>query len=363
MAATYFGTSTDNFSRTVNSTTARFYRDEEKNILQRRRLTAALQAKGQIKKNEFGDELKWPVRYKRTKLVVIGDVVNLNFPRQNKNKTAVLPWAGYAVTDSISEKEKVLNKGEAAIIRQVSEIMSRLKEDMSDQFGLELYKDSAANPGRIAGAETMFTGAGASTGANNKVMVPAATYAGHSTARGLLGTWTGTWPDGSGDAQYDWWSPIILDENGSGWTGTNWSDAALEILRYGIFAIERTTKPLDMVMLTRSAYTTFVTQLEGKEKIYTERSPSNSLLVKLGFGSVSNFEGVDITWEEGVNTGDSTAYGYGCTFDTMKICTPNKQLFEPAPIDFKIESLSDRYLVRFWGQLRSNPRNAMKISA
>jgi len=360
MAATYFGTSTDNFSRTVNSTTARFFRDEEKNILQKRRLTAALQAKGKVRKNQYGDELKWPVRYKRTKLVVIGDVVNLNFPRQNKNKTAILPWAGYAVTDSISEKEKVLNKGEAAIIRQVSEIMSRLKEDMEDQFGLELYKDSAANPGRVAGCETVFVGA---TGTdNNKTYLPVATYAGHSTARGLLGTWSGSWPDGSGDAQYDWWSPIVLDTGGSAWTTSAWSTAALEQLRYGIFAMERTTNPLDMVLLTRGAYTDFATLLDSKEQIHTLRSPDNSLLVKLGFGSISNFEGVDITWEEGVNTGDSTALGYGYTFDKMQICTPNKQLFEPAPIDFKIESLSDRYLVRFWGQVRSNPRNSMKIA-
>jgi hypothetical protein len=36
-------------------------------------------------------------------------------------------------------------------------------------------------------------------------------------------------------------------------------------------------------------------------------------------------------------------------------------LFAPAPVDFSIESLTDRYLVRFWGQLRQNPRNALKV--
>lgn len=362
MPTTSFGTSAE-FSRLVNSTTARFFKEEENNVLKRRRLTAAIQAKGRVKKNEYGDELKWPVRYKRTPLVTIGDVVNLNFPRQNKDKVAVLPWVGYAVTDSRGEKEKVLNQGPAAILRQTSLLMTRLKDDITDGFALELYKDSNATSGVIAGLETPCTHSAAT--ANNKARTPNATYAGHSCAPGLLGTWSGSWPDGSGDAEYEWWSPLILDAGGSGFSGgsSTWAADAVEILRYGIFAMQRTTKDLDMVLLTRSAYENFSTLLDSRERIVTNRGGGESLLVNLGFGSVTNFEGVDVTWEEGVDSTDSNAYGFGLTFDTMELCTPLGQLFDPAPIDFAIENLSDRYLVRSWCQLKLNPRHLMKIDA
>ena len=254
MAYTHFGTSTDNFTRTINSTTARFFKDEEKNILMRRRLTAALQSAGRVSLNEYGDELKWPVRYKRSKPVVLGDVVSLNFPRVVKDKVGVMPWIGLAVTDSIGEKEKLLNKGPAAIIRQVSAIMSRLKEDIGDQFGLELYQNGVTSPGHLHGVETMMGTALASK--NNKVAIPDGSFAGHPTQPGLLGTWTGAWPDGSGDAEYDWWSPIILLAKGTGWgSSPTWQTNAKEILRYGIFTMARTTKDLDLILLTRQAYT------------------------------------------------------------------------------------------------------------
>jgi len=126
--------------------------------------------------------------------------------------------------------------------------------------------------------------------------------------------------------------------------------------------MERTTVPLDMILLTRDAYEKYIYMLQSKENIYTQRSADNSLLVKLGFGSVSNYEGVDITWEEGVTAGgDASTLGYGFTFDKMQLCSPMSQLFEPAPIDFSIDSLTDRYLVRFWGQLKSNPRHCLKL--
>jgi hypothetical protein len=359
-----FGTSTDNFTRTVNSTTAKFFRKEEPNILQKRRLTAGLLAKGRVTLNEAGDELKWPVRYKRTKPVVIGDVVNLNFPRQNKDKVAKVPWAGLAVTDSIGtdsigEKEKLLNKGPAAILRQVSLIMERLRDDLKDQFTLELYKDGVANPGRIHGFETLF--GRTTTGDNDKAFRPNDTYAGHSTNAGLLGTWSGTWPDGSGDAQYEWWSPIIIGAKLSGWVADTWTASADDQLRYGLFAMERTTYASDMVILARWAYNEFVDLLAAKEQIHVVRGSDQSLLTKMGFGSITAFEGVDITWEEGVAIADSDAIGYGCTWEKMELCSPQSQLFKPAPIDFAIESLSDRYLVRFWGNLKLNPRNMIKF--
>tara|TARA_R110000803_G_scaffold205530_4_gene272284 strand:+ start:7438 stop:8544 length:1107 start_codon:yes stop_codon:yes gene_type:complete len=363
--ANTFGQSNE-FSRVVHSTHAKFFRKEEQNVLRKRRLTALLQEKGRITYNEDGDELKWPTRYKRTGLTPIGDVVDLSFIRKLKDKNSVLPWVGYAVEDAQGKKERLMNRGKSAILKQSSLIMERLKDDMKDGFALELYKDAstAGQEDRISGLETAL-GKGAALTAG-KGFTPSDTYAGHSTAIGVVGTWTpptgGSWPEGDGDAHYEWNSPIIVDPTGSGWQASTktWPNTCVEALRYGIFAAERTTESLDMAMLTRESYNQFADKLDSRERIVTERSGSNSLLVKLGFGSVTNFENVDVTWEQGVDAEDGYAHGYGLAIDMMELCCLESQLFNPAPIDYSIENLTWRYLVEFWGQMKLNPRNLVK---
>ena len=358
-----FGNAPGVNTRVATSTIANYLKTEEDNILRKRRMTAALQEHGRIKLNESGDSLVWPIRYKRAPLNKIGDVVNIQFARRNRRKVASIGWGGYEVDDAIGEMEKAINKGPQAIIKMLSKIVPDLKDDIKEGFGLELYKDGAlaANAGGLYGLESIF--GISSISANNYTFTNNDSYAGHSTAPGVVGSWTGTWPEGNGDDHYDWWSPPVIAAKGTAWTPSTktWENTCLEALSYGITLAERNLTPLDLCLHSRTSYNNCKVKINERDRVQTQRDASNSLMVKLGFGSVFNWDGVDQTWEVGVESADSSALAYGLTWSAMQLHSLNSQLFMPKSDD-DLASLTERFVLLFFGQLRMNPRYLMKWS-
>ena len=84
---------------------------------------------------------------------------------------------------------------------------------------------------------------------------------------------------------------------------------------------------------------------------------TNSLMVKLGFGQTMNWDGVDVSFEHGVPTGT----GFGINFDKIALHTLNGQLFHALPVDFSVETLTNRYTVLFYGNMQINPRSLAKV--
>lgn len=348
-------------ARIVHTTTANYLKKEENNIMRKRRMTAALQEAGRVVLNSEGDELVWPIKYKRAPLNKVGDVVNIQFQRRNRRKNAGLGWGGYEVDDSIGEMEKAINKGKAAIVKLISKIVPELKEDLEDGFGLEMYKDGAlaANAGGLFGLESIF---GHSTvSANNFTFTNNDSYAGHSTVPGVTGSWTGNWPEGDGSDNYDWWTPPIIAAKGTGWAASTktWPNTITEALSYGITLAERNLTPLDLVLHTRTSFNIFKTKINERDRIITNRDAANSLMIKLGFGNVINYDGVDNTWEVGVESADADVLAYGLTWKAIELHSLNSQLFMPKTGD-DLATLTDRYVLLFFGQMRMNPRYLMK---
>ena len=125
------------WSRVVNTTIRQYIRGEENNVMRNRKLTALLRERSRIKYNASGEQLDWKTRYKRAPLFGFADSDTLTFSRRNRWKTAVLPWRGYAVTDSMTKKEKLMNKNVEAIVKIYDGIARILMEDLEDEFGDE----------------------------------------------------------------------------------------------------------------------------------------------------------------------------------------------------------------------------------
>lgn len=209
------------WSRIVNTTIHEYVRDVEVNILRNRKLLAMMKSRGRITFNHAGDLEDWKVKYKRAPMQGYADSDTLTFSRRDRWKTAQLPWRGYAATDSMNKLERLKNKNTEAIIKVYSEIAENLVQDIEDQFGDELYVDgdAAGNTKRIHGAESVFSGA--TTNAGNFIANSTKLYAGLDTTLGAyVGSWTGTWPTGTGDAHYDFWSPLIVDYSNTGWSAS-----------------------------------------------------------------------------------------------------------------------------------------------
>lgn len=365
-----------NWSRVVNTTIRQYVRGEENNILRNRKLTALLRERSRITYNCSGTDLDWKVRYKRAALAGFADADTLTFSRKNRWKSAVLPWRGYATTDSMTKKERLQNKSVEAIVKVYDNVAKLLVEDIEDQFGDELYVDGNAsgNSKRLHGIESCLgggtntinisTGAERAANAADRVGAPDDTYAGLTT--GLLdygGTWTGSWPGGTGDAHADFWTPVLVNYTSTDFGGAadTWAAQGDEAIRYGIIKSQKNRSrrgQLDLILLESTLFEGFLNLLDGKERFNSRAGRQEGSLAKLGFSDMVNYDGVEVSWEYGV----PDAVGYGFNVDEMELCSLQKQLFVPEGPDFDIASQSYRFSIDFFGNLKMNPRCMVKFA-
>lgn len=353
------------WARVANTTIKDYLKGEEVEILRNRKLTAMLKEKGRITFNHGGTGIDWKIRYRRAPMQGYADMDTVSFVRQNKWKTATLDWRGYTATDSITDMEKEKNKDAQAIVKVFSGMAKSLMEDVEDEFGDEFYIDgnAAANVKRIHGIESFMGNSGAASG--GYIATPSDTYAGLSTALAAAGgTWTGSWPTGYGTAEYDYFSPLIVDYTDALWQASTktWANTCNEAMRFGIIKGQRNKSKrgaLDLILLENELFRLFKENNEAKERIEISRGEKGGL-VSLGFTDVVNFEGVDVTTEFGI----PSAVGYGFCFGAMELMSMQDQLFKNKGPFYAEESLAWRLLILMLGNIRwTSPRNFLKFAA
>lgn len=351
------------FSRVLNTTIREYFRTETPNIMRRRRLLAWLKSKGLITTGHGGLQHEWKVRTKRVPLQYYADAERLAFARSSKRRAVSVPWRSIVVTDSHTKMEQLQQQNAEAIIKAVAMVGKELSEDITEGFCPELFVngDATGNDRRIWGLETALKGTSPASG--GYIATNSGSYAGLSTVLGALGgTWTGTWPNGDGDYQYDAWSGLLVDYSDAAWatavsSPATFKETAVEALRYGIINSERNDNKLDLILLDKEMYRQFLDTLDPKERVMVERNRKDSKTVSLGFGDVQHFDGVDVTWEHGVPANT----GYGLCMDGMELMSMQKSLFSPEVKDFDIEGMSMRFAVDFYGNMKLNPRKLVKF--
>lgn len=356
------------WSRIVNTTIHEYVKGEETNTLRNRKFLALMKARGRISFNHAGDKIVKRVRYKRAPMIGYTDGDTLVFSRRDRWKTSELDWRGYSSTDAMTKKEKLMNKSKEAIIDIYSDLAKALMDDIDDQFGEEFYVDGNAtgNSKRIHGVESFFGVGSAAT--NGYVMQPSDTYANLSTVLGNYGgSWVTsggnvTWPIGTGDAHYDFWSPTVVSYNNASFAASSdtWLNNAEEALRFGIIHAKknRTKKgQLDYVELETELYRQYVQTQTSRQNIYrTPGGDKGDTLIGLGFGDVTYFEGCEVTYEYGLPAG----VGYGFNMDQMELMSLQGQLFVPEGPDYDSATKSWRFSIDFFGNMWSNPRYQVK---
>lgn len=357
------------WARIANTTIHKFIRDVEDNIQRDRKMMAMLRSKGMITYNHSGDLMNWRIRFKRAPMRVFRESDTLTFARINRWKQAELDWRGYAATDSVGKLEKLKNRGVEAIVKFYSEMAENLMEDIAENFADELYVDGnlAANAGKIHGLESVFSvsggAAGGFIGTNND------TYAGLSTALGNYGgSWSTVssnvnWPYGSGDPEYEFWTPLVVDYTDTAWDASTktWPNTCLEALRFGIHGMMKNKSKkgqMDAIFLERTLYRQFLNKLQTEESIQVHRGEGKEGLYALGFRDVVNYDGQDVTAEYGIPVG----VGYGLAFRCMELMSMQDKLFVPMLPDFDIASQNERMGIDFYGNLRMNPKFLLKFA-
>ncbi len=358
----------DNWTRLVNTTISDYMKGEEVNILRNRKLLALLKEKGRISMNHSGLEMDWKVRYKRALMTGYADGDTLSFARKDRHKTAKLSWRGYSATDSMTKMEQLQNRSTEAIINIYSEMATLLKDDIEEQFSDELFVNgnAAGNSKRMHGFESCCATSGPSP--YGFVALPSATYAGLSCVLGNYGgAWTtsggnSTWPAGTGDPQYDFWSPLIVNYTSASFGSlATWAANCSAAIRFAITHQGRNrskNKMMDVITLDPELYRLFLTAQDSRQQIQVQRNQPVGL-VALGFTDVVNFDGVDVTREYGIPVGT----GYGVPIADIELCSLQSQLFVPEGPDMDISTKSYRFSIDFFGNMKMNPRNFVKFVA
>ena len=366
------------WSRVVNTTIRNYIREEEVNILRNRRLTALLKKRGRITFNWSGIAMDWKVRYRRAPLIGFADGDTVTFARQDRNKTAVLDWRGYSASDAMTKGEFLQNRSTEAIIKIFDTRTRTLLDDVEDQFCEQFYLDgtTAANSKNMHGVESFLNYATQQAG--NGAMLPSATFAGISCTPGNYGgSWSAsgslTWPNGKGDASYDFWSPLIVDVgdtffgSSATWGGAT-NPTCVEAVSFAIIKSKKSPSKkgeLDFFMLNDEAYRQYIKQLRSLQRIVVNGQTSE--LIGLGFDDVVQQDGgKDITWEYGLPTSSQLnngigVIGYGFNLDQMELRSQQAQVWVPEGPSYDDATKTWRWSIDFFGNLYNNPKYQCKL--
>jgi hypothetical protein len=362
------------WARVIATTIVQHTREQELAVFRRFKVFAMLEQAGNIVMNQSGRGFDWNVRFRNAPVTGNSGDTPRTFSRINMWKRAELPWRGFTTTDSIYRREMLENRGQQALVNVAEGMATRLQESLEQYLSYQPYVD-----GNAAGNENFFHGMlsflgydGTIDSSNALVCQPRAanaadkfgyakgSYAGLSTQLGYYGggrlnATTGTWPEVPVDPEFDFYSPVIVNYQSTGFKGRqSWAENCVMATREGIVQCKRNdTKEsqIDMVALDRKLFIQYLNALESKERALVTKE--NGLRA---FGFLDTFEqdGCEICHEVAVPPG----LGFGISIGNMELRCLESQLFNAEGPYFSEETQSYRFACSTLGNMKfRSPRN------
>jgi hypothetical protein len=372
--------SSTDWARTIGTTLVTHLKEEELATFRKFKVFAALEANGKVAMNQGGRGFDWQVRYRNQPVTGNNGESPRVFARHNLWQKAVLPYRGYTVTDQVTKREMLENRGAQALIDVAGKMASRLQESMQEALSREIYVDGnkAGNENRFHGLESIFgIGSGTDTinvtdgtrrtggNAADPFGFPSDEYAGLRTDLGYLAgsqLETGSWPYVPADPEYDYYSPIICNYTSTYFGGLEptWKLQCVEAIREATNHAKRNdTKEnqIDMILLDRKLYIQFLNRLDARERAIVSKSNG---LRSYGFGDVVELDGIEVSTEYAVPTG----VGYGLSIGNMELKCMESQLMVAEGPYYNEELQSHRYAVSVLANIKmKSPRNFVKFQA
>lgn len=352
------------------ATALHYFKGFQDATIKKRLWLSLLKKYGLIEYGVTGHTHVWDVMYSQPAMSQLGDGEDLTFTNHEAYRQLTCGVRGYKLTDMMTEKQKLMNSGEEAIVRLYTQKSKNLEKSAEDKFGKEIYTDggAAANANRFEGLETLF-GAGTCTvadliAANND------TYGGQSTVPAALG---GTWsadmatkpnaslatdfPYGDGSSEYAWNSPFLINTGSTNWpSGQNtWAANWMAVLRRAKTWSQRNLGEKNIPML-------HMLGSEMVDQAKDSQEPSMRIIVphkesqELGFNDVINFEGAGLYHEFGCPA--NTGYGFNPGGCELFFTTPKMWMVQGPEWDIK--SMAYLYLLYTYGNFKWRPAHQCK---
>lgn len=379
---------------TIQTTAPKYIKGASDCTIRERLLLAMMENRGLITYNNESTDFKWDVQFAEPPVESYGTAGNVDYAARDLYKQASLDVRGYLSTDKMDEKDKLMNRGEVAIVNRYEKIIPNLLKGIRAKFGPELYCDGYAsgNENRICGIGSWMGGGSAASATANELAPatdimtgPIDTYAGLSTALGQSGSWSTTnsavtgygrypissgtyftssdWPEGTGDAEYDFFSPKLYNEAATRNTywgaaaDTSFADNAERVLSKAIQHLRLTagaTGAPTICIMSGNYFSDFKNALRAKQSIWVPHKEAEDL----GFPDTLNFEGVAVNAEFGVPA--STAYVL--MLNEMELLCMEDQIFGSKGPDWSPKDYAYLFSVSFFGNLKiTSPKFSAKI--
>lgn len=323
---------------------------------------AKLRAAGRLAFRKDGQQLEWRVRAVRRRMQPgQGSPANISFQPTQTKKICRLPWRSYDLGEVVTKFERLATQGKSGWFKLATDVVDEMADDYNVHFGEKFYLDGNATATNrdIHGLESWFSVN--STLANSPVGDPNDTYAGHSTALGVTGSWTaetgGSWPTGVGHTNYHWFSPLVVDYNNTLFNGSaanwyyQWQEAFAYALTYQLI-LAKVQNPL--CIMSANLLQTAKRSLQSNQRFSTT---ADSTLTRLGHKTLE-YEGVEIACEYGV----PEAVAYLLDFSKLNLWSMQDDIIGTSR-DFDIETQESRFALDSYVQMwTESPKFQCKLS-
>lgn len=369
--------SATDWARTIGTTLVTHLKEEEQTTFRKFKVFAALEGSGRVAMNQGGRGFDWQVRYRNQPVTSNNGESPRVFARHNLWQRAYLPYRGYTVTDQVTKREMLENRGAQALIDVAGKMASRLQESMQEHLSKEVYIDGndVGNENRWHGLESIFKTNGTINVNDGSKRVagdpadpfgyPDDEYAGLSTQLGYIAgsqLESGSWPYVTVDPEYDFYSPIVVNYTSTYFGGATatWKDQCIEAIREGVQHAKRNDtreSQIDMILVNRKMYIDFLNRLDSRERAIVTKT---SGLRSYGFGDVVELDGIEVSTEYAVPNG----VGYGISIGNLEMKCMEGQLMVGEGPYYNEELQSYRYAVSVLANLKmKSPRNFVKFQA
>jgi hypothetical protein len=353
----------------VNTTASHYLKGASDSTIRERITLAWMMKRKRISFGWDGKDVTQQIKFSLPEMEAYGGGT-LDFEPADKYRQQVLDWRGYKVTDTMTEKERLENRNAPRLVNRYGKIMGDMRQSLEDGFGAEMYIDGNAsgNDNRIHGYESFL----AST---TEVVAdicgdPNDTYGGLSTNPGAVaGTWStnlstppnaavGTdWPTGSGDPEYDFYSPRLYNWSSNNWgtSAVTWLDNCERVIRRANLLSRLTHGPrgrADLCIIDESMLFDYLNAQSAKQRIVVPHKEAEDL----GFEAVRQ-EGIAILTEFDVPVNT----GYLINVDKMQLRCLYDQLFMPRGPEYDIRNDAYLFAMGFFGNLWCNPKFFSKL--
>lgn len=331
-----------------------------------------LESRGRFVGNAGGEYAKETIKRSEPTVRTRGESSVVVYDRNSLWDVARQSYRGYIAADSMPWEEALELKTDVAIVNRYAEMLPNLDKAIRNKLHGHLYCDGNAsdNIGNIEGLDTFCAYDSTKTAAADLVAYPNATYREISCTPGVTGDWTsglGTppnaslakdWPYGSGDAEFDYWSPRLVRVNSTSWdAGTAWTSNCEEVLREVLSwsMLLTDTTGTELVFISDGRMNTQFRSFMSSRNYHLPPFPP---AVDLGFPQVLNFEGLGIHSEFGI-TADT---GYVWNFEHAELVYQTGTLLPSWGPKFHEDKMAWLTSMAFRGTLRCKPKFFSKIA-